>query len=63
MRADLRTIYNEFLHCASDAVARGDKPAAMFCLSHAMKCANTVHGNSDYRRKVIRAMNYARRIA
>jgi hypothetical protein len=62
MRADLRTIYNEFLHIATDAVTRGDKQAAMFCLKHAMKCANTVHDDVTYRRKVMRAMNYVRSI-
>ena len=62
MRADLLTIYNEFLHVATAAVARGDKHAAMFCLKHAMRCANTVHGDVTYRRKVMRAMNYVRSI-
>jgi hypothetical protein len=62
MRSDLRTIYNEFLHAASAAVVRGDKQAAMFCLTHAMRCANTVHDNPNYRSKVMRAMNFARRI-
>lgn len=62
MRADLRTIYNEFLNVAAEAVRRGDRQAAMFCLSHAMKCANTVHDMPIYRSKVMRAMNYARRI-
>lgn len=59
-RHDLRTMYNEFLHVATDAVKRGDKRAAMFCLSQAMRCANTVKGEAVYRRKVLRAMNYVR---
>ena len=60
MRHDLRTIYNEFLHCASAAVLRRDKRAAIFCLSQAMRCANTVTGNAVYRKKVMRAMNFVR---
>ncbi|MBR1173881.1 hypothetical protein JQ617_07940 [Bradyrhizobium sp. KB893862 SZCCT0404] len=60
MRPDLRTIYNEFLHVATDAVTRGDKQAAMFCLKQAMRCANTVHDDKTYRRKVMTAMNYVR---
>jgi hypothetical protein len=60
MRPDLRTIYNAFLLSASEAVKRRDKQAALFCLSHAMKCANTVHDNPEYKRKVMRALNFAR---
>lgn len=62
MRPDLRTIYNEFLHCAAAAVQRRDRNAAMFCLQQAMRCANTAHDMPVYRSKVLRAMNYARRI-
>lgn len=62
MRPDLRTIYNDFLLSASEAVKRRDRSAALFCLSHAMKCANTVRDNPEYRRKVLRAMNFARSI-
>lgn len=62
MRNDVRDLYVEFLHCAADAVKRHDKAAAMFCLSQALRAANSVHGNSHYRRAVFRAMNFARRI-
>ena len=62
MRHDIRTIYNEFLHCASDAITRRDRQAAMFCLSQAMRCANTVQGNAAYRKAVFRAMSFARRL-
>lgn len=60
MRPDLRTLYNDFLLTAMDAVRKHDKAAALFCLQQAMRCANTVHDNSMYRRKVMRAMNFAR---
>jgi hypothetical protein len=62
MRPDLRNIYNEFLMSASDAVKRRDRHAAMFCLSHAMRCANTVKADARYRKAVFRAMSFARRI-
>lgn len=60
MRHDLGTIYNEFLHVASDAVKRGDKDAAMYCLKQAMRAANSCHEHKHYRGKVMRAMNYVR---
>lgn len=62
MRMDIRDTYNAALHAASDAIRRGDKAAAMFCLGQAMRCANRVHDDKRYRRAVMRAMNYARRI-
>lgn len=62
MRHDLRTIYNEFLHCASDAVKRHDRSAALYCLSQALRAANSVKDDKTYRRKVMRAMNYVRGI-
>lgn len=62
MRHDLRTLYNDFLHTAMSAVRRHDKPAAMYCLSQALRCANTVKDDRSYKRKVMRAMNYVRGI-
>ena len=65
MRQDLAQAYNDFLTVAAEAVKRGDKHAAMFCLKHAMRAANAAHlphASSHYRSKVMRAMNYVRAI-
>lgn len=61
MSADLRTLYTEWLMSAQGAVERGDKHAAMFCLSHAMRCANKVH-DARYRKAVFRALSFTRRL-
>jgi hypothetical protein len=60
MRPDLANVYNEFLHAASSAVARGDKFTAMACLKQALRAANACHTSTRYRGKVMRAMNYVR---
>ena len=62
MNPDLRNLYVMFLHAATDAIHARNKRAAMFCLGQALRCANTVHGDSSYRRAVMRAMSYTRRI-
>ena len=60
MRADLGSIYNEYLHIASAAVTRGDKAAALYCLKQALRAANACLDHKQYRAKVMRAMNYVR---
>lgn len=65
MRPDLANAYNDFLNVAADAVRRGDREAAMYCLKQAMRAANAAHepyASRHYRGKVMRAMNYARSI-
>lgn len=61
MSADLRNTYTEWLMSAAGAVERGDRQAAMFCLGNAMRCANKVN-DARYRKAVLRAMSFTRRI-
>jgi hypothetical protein len=61
MRPNVHSLYVEFLHCAAERVKAGDRIAAMFCLTQAMRAANTAH-DARYRRAVFRAMSFARRL-
>lgn len=61
MRPNVHNLYVEFLQSAASAIRAGDKQAAMFCLSHAMKAANTAP-DARYRRAVFRALSFARRL-
>lgn len=62
MPTDLRSTYTEWLMSAQSAVEARDKAAAMFCLGQAMRCANRVHDDARYRKAVLRALSFTRRL-
>jgi len=62
MTADIRTRYNVALTQAYGWICVGNRKQAMRALGDAMRCANLVANDPQYRKAVFRVMSFARRI-